>query len=161
MTLVDRKSSDERLGHSRIVSHNAQEIELGSFCHLRRWVGPVTNTNQSGGNVLRENPSGLMDQGDELVEPGLSDKEEQVAVIDELGSRGVKPYPADVYHRVDFVKVAKAICQSLCQVGENPCGCFAATGCNQSRQVSGERLATRLQPTDRHFMSSGSRKLHQ
>ena len=40
-----------------------------------------------------------MDQGDELVEPGLSDKEEQVAVIDELGSRGVKPYPADVYHR--------------------------------------------------------------
>ena len=114
MALVEWKSADKCLSNSRLVSHDAQEIELRCLCHLRRRIGPVANANQSGWDVLGEHASGLMDQGDKLVESRLSDQHEEIAASDELGSGGVKPHATHVDNGVDVVKMAKAVCQSLC-----------------------------------------------
>lgn len=64
MTLVEWKSADECLGNSRLVSHDAQEIELSGLGHFSRRIGPVANANQNGWDVLGEQASGLMNKGD-------------------------------------------------------------------------------------------------
>ena len=101
-------------------------------------------------------PPGLVDQRDKVVELRPSDKHEKVAVFDEVSSRGVKPYATDVYHSVDIVKAAKAVRQAPCQRIEHQGGCFSATWGNEDRQLTGQQLATPLQSVDGQLMSGCS-----
>lgn len=115
MALMGRQPSSQSLGDSSFVGHHAEEVELTGLCHLCWRIGAVANAHQCGGNVVGDGPAGLVDEGHELIEARSSHKHQQIAVFNEFGSGGVRPYSANVNDSVDVVKAAKAICQSLRQ----------------------------------------------